>query len=32
MARDYINNKYGDSVKIPYSSIRYIFRNEKITM
>ncbi len=26
---DYINNKYGDIVKITYSSMRYILRNEK---
>ena len=26
---DYINNKYGDTVKISYSSMRYILRNEK---
>lgn len=26
---DYINNKYGDTVKITYSSMRYILRNEK---
>ena len=26
---DYINNKYGDTVNISYSSMRYILRNEK---
>ena len=26
---DYINKKYGDTINIPYSSMRYILRNEK---